>query len=853
MIEYIIVGTVYRSPNSNQEDNGKIIKLFDHIFASFKNRVVVSGDFNYPDIDWQKETCSKSDDHPATKFLDCIQQNYISQLNLEPTHYRGLQTPNILDLLFTNAEEIVSNLEHWPPLGKSHHSALYFEVQVRIKHSSGHSVKFQPDKGDFDGMRTYLREINWDDRLTSEVSVDETWKVIQDELIKSINIFVPKKKFKQGLSNSNKPRRDPIPQTLLDKIHLKRRAFKYFKRYPTIDNYKMYARARNQVVWESRKNVKEKEAKLAKESKNNPKGFFRYVASKTSSKEPVSNLIKEDGTLTQNDSEKACVLNNFFASVFTVEKDANVPNFSCNKSIPGISLVEVTIEQMVKALKNLNPSKSPGPDEIHPRILKELADIVAYPLKILFDRRLENGIIPSAWKEAEVRPIFKKGNKNMAGNYRPVSLTSIVCKVFEGFIRDALCQQLLDHDLLSKEQFGFTRGRSCVTQLLVTLQDWLGMLDEKIPVDAVYLDLKKAFDTVPHNRLINKLVGYGIQGKLLLWIKDFLNGRTQYVSVNGSISSKVGVSSGVPQGSVLGPTLFIYFINDMPGVVDCKVKVFADDTKAYSAIRNIEDRDGLQMCIHKLVDWTNTWLLEFNSDKCKVLHLGKNNPHYEYVIQENGLSRVLDSTTAEKDLGVTMDPELSFDTHINNIVKKGNQISGMIIRTITNKSPKVMVPLFKALVRPIIEYGNPVWCPYLKKHINKIEGVQRRFTKCIIGAKNLSYEERLILFNLPSLEFRRVRGDLIEVFKILHNMYDPCTTSSLFTMATYDKTRGHSLKLNKPNFETNRFRMFFTNRVINLWNNLSPETIDAKSVNTFKNHIDKTFRVHVFSTDLNLY
>lgn len=144
--EYIIVGTVYRSPNSGQEDNGKIIKLFDHIFASFKNRVVVSGDFNYPDIDWQKETCSKSDDHPATKFLDCIQQNYITQLNLEPTHYRGLQTPNILDLLFTNAEEIVSNLEHWPPLGKSHHPALYFEVQVRIKHSSGHSVKFQPDK-----------------------------------------------------------------------------------------------------------------------------------------------------------------------------------------------------------------------------------------------------------------------------------------------------------------------------------------------------------------------------------------------------------------------------------------------------------------------------------------------------------------------------------------------------------------------------------------------------------------------------------------------------------------------------------------------------------------------------------
>ena len=233
--------------------------------------------------------------------------------------------------------------------------------------------------------------------------------------------------------------------------------------------------------------------------------------------------------------------------------------------------------------------------------------------------------------------------------------------------------------------------------LLSTLHDWIEFLDAKIPVDAIYLDLSKAFDTVPHLRLINKLSGYGIKGNLLEWINDFLTDRTHFANVNGATSGKVQVTSGVPQGSVLGPTLFIYYINDMPNIVDCSVKIFADDTKAYSPIHGIRDKDKLQASIHQLVSWTNTWLLKFNSDKCKVLHLGRNNPKYNYFIEKNGVPHVLDTTTAEKDLGVIIDPELKFDEHISSIVKKSNKISGLLLRNITNKSPEIMVPLFKAL------------------------------------------------------------------------------------------------------------------------------------------------------------
>ena len=210
-------------------------------------------------------------------------------------------------------------------------------------------------------------------------------------------------------------------------------------------------------------------------------------------------------------------------------------------------------------------------------MLKELCNEFAYPLKILFDKTVQTGKIPDKWKVAEVRPIFKKGNKTQPGNYRPVSLTSIVCKVFEGFVRNVIMSHLIDNNLLAPEQYGFCGGRSCTTQLLNTINDWLSFLDNNIPVDAVYLDFRKAFDTVPHERLISKLSGYGIQGNLLQWIRDFLCDRTQYVTINNNSSNTIPVSSGVPQGSVLGPTLFIYFINDMSDVVATLLKIFADD------------------------------------------------------------------------------------------------------------------------------------------------------------------------------------------------------------------------------------------------------------------------------------
>ena len=296
-----------------------------------------------------------------------------------------------------------------------------------------------------------------------------------------------------------------------------------------------------------------------------------------------------------------------------------------------------------------------------------------------------------------------------------------------------------------------------------------------------------------------------------------------YVSINGEESEPVAVTSGVPQGSVLGPTLFIYYINDLPDVVNTLLKIFADDTKSYSKLKSINDKYLLQTSCDNLVEWSIDWLLGFNCSKCNVLHLGNNNPKYNYTIKDfknKDIITTMSETHCEKDLGVHIDPDLNFENHINIQTKKARSLSGMIMRTFVNKSPNIFIPLYKALIRPVVEYGNPVWCPYLRKNIDEIEKIQRNYTKNIIGMKKLDYGERLKILKLPSLEYRRIRGDMIEVYKILTNHYDPLTTHTLLTLDNSSNTRGHALKLKKSSFNTTKFKYFFTNRVINLWNKL---------------------------------
>ena len=288
------------------------------------------------------------------------------------------------------------------------------------------------------------------------------------------------------------------------------------------------------------------------------------------------------------------------------------------------------------ALNKLKIDKSPGPDKIHHRILKELARSLSVPLSIMYRDSIDKGYVPDEWKKAQISVIYKKGSRSLASNYRPVSLTSIVCKTMERLIIDHIIEYMKENSLFSKKQFGFISGRSTSLQLLTVLDKWTESLDQGKSVDCIYMDYQKAFDTVPHGRLLSKLRSYKMSEPILRWISSFLQKRTQRVVINGHHSEWMEVPSGIPQGSVLGLLLFVIFINDLPDVASSDIYLFADDTKISRPITTEGDEQQLQSDLDNLTDWSDTWLLKFHPDKCKHMHIGGPGPTKDHSYTLHG-------------------------------------------------------------------------------------------------------------------------------------------------------------------------------------------------------------------------
>ena len=457
---------------------------------------------------------------------------------------------------------------------------------------------------------------------------------------------------------------------------------------------------------------------------------------------------------------------------------------------------------------------------------------------MLFNETIRTGNLPRDWKLANVSPIYKKGPKNRAENYRPISLTSITCKLLESFIRDEILNHLKEHALLSSKQHGFISGRSTTTQLLNYLDKCAEIIANGFIVDCIYLDFQKAFDTVPHRRLLGKLEAYGIDGPILNWIKEYLSGRTQVVVVNGERSNVAPVISGIPQGTVLGPLLFVVYINDLLDNITSDGFLYADDAKILRQITSRGDAEQLQSDIKTLEEWSRIWMLHFHPVKCHVLTMGKfenimHTHRYEICGQE------MEHVFEEKDLGVTFDSEISFDDHITCQVNKANSLAGLIRRTFSYLDCKSFKKLYCARVRPYLEYGQSVWSPHLKRHTDQIEKVQMRATKLVDGLQKLEYSERLKKLDLPTLAHRRQRGDIIEVYKHVHS-YDPDIISPSF-QRRLRPSRKHNFQLHdrsaKDGIRGVQSNSFYF-RVPSLWNNLPNHVVEATNLNIFKSRLD---------------
>ena len=317
----------------------------------------------------------------------------------------------------------------------------------------------------------------------------------------------------------------------------------------------------------------------------------------------------------------ANILNRQFISVFTDDTKTSIPDLD-HSQYPSMEDIAVSCEGVVRLLKNLKPHKAARPDDITLMLLIESADEIAPAITLLFQASLNQGNIPSIWRKALVVPIYRKGSKSDASNYRPIFLTSVLCKLCEHILHSTILTHLAYHKILSDAQHGFRKRRSCDTQLLRVLNDFARGLEDKSQTDIIFLDFAKAVDKASHQGLLRKAHYNGIRGHTCKWIESFLDNRSQQVVIDGHFSIDAKITSGVPQGSVLGPLLFLIYINDLPNCVQNSVcRLFADDYILCQRIRSSQDSHKLQADLDQLLKWESIWLMEFYTSKCQVISI----------------------------------------------------------------------------------------------------------------------------------------------------------------------------------------------------------------------------------------
>ena len=433
---------------------------------------------------------------------------------------------------------------------------------------------------------------------------------------------------------------------------------------------------------------------------NNPKKLFSFIKSRKCENDGVAPL-RDKGKIHINDKEKANILNAQFSSVFS-KPDGRIPHLVGPRSTMMPDIV-VSTAGVKKLLNNLDTSKASGPDKISSKFLKEVSNEIAPSLTLVMQASLHQSSTPEDWRLALVAPVFKPGktDKAKAENYRPISLTSISCKILEHILHSSIISHLDTNKILTDTQHGFRKNRSCESQLLLTINDLAKSLNEGNQIDSVLLDFSKAFDKVDHHKLSLKLEHYGIRGKTLKWIQHYLHDRTQTVVLNGKTSEKTPVVSGVPQGTVLGPLLFLVYINDLPSIVDSQIRLFADDALIYRKINSVNDTQQLQSDIEKLLEWESNWSMEFNPDKCKVLRItNKRNIIISNYTMHNQILEVVESAKYTESLSI----KNSWNKHIDYTTKKANQVRCFIQRNLRTCHRDVTLQSYKTYVRPILEF-----------------------------------------------------------------------------------------------------------------------------------------------------
>lgn len=848
-----LICSCYRPPNTDHSWFGEFSRLLGNVSDSYDN-MIISGDFNLPNILWETPENTTGSDEIA--FLELLNDYFLTQMNTAAT--RG---NNTLDLVITNTPEKIRIREILSPEDGgilTDHAIILFDLLALVPRALKHK-RFVYDyrNADFIGLRSYLQQTAvLSNTISEKENINDDWISWKSAFQAAVKQFVPSKKIR----GRNSP--PWISGEILHAIKKKARIRRQFIRSRTDHLKEKFKRQRSVVKHLLKESRDQFFGSLDRELKNNPKRFWSLLKlkSKSSNFPQTMSMASDNNTrIKANDPDDiANLFNRYFTSVFTTDHGTSImddlqPDDTDESLLTSSGTLTFTKETVEASLKKLDPSKALGPDGIPARLLKETAIQVAPSLCALFNKSLSLGIVPDDWKLANVVPVFKKGEKDHMENYRPISLLSLVSKVMERCVFTTIKDQTTS--LISTVQHGFVPGRSCTTQLIEVLDHIGSLLDRGNQIDVIYLDMSKAFDKVSHRQLINKLYQYGFRGNILNWFQSYLHDRKQRVTVLGATSIPLSVTSGVPQGSILGPMLFLLYVNDLPETVSSsRVATFADDTKLFKAISNMTDSSSLQKDLEDLGQWSLSSGLKFNESKCKVQTISrkKNNVFHPYSMNNIHLKR----TKEERDLGVWITSDLSWKKQVLTQCAKANQLLGYVRRsTKCLNSQCSRRTIYLTIIRPHLGYATQVWAPQSVELIRRTELVQRRATKYILGLPyicDINYKERLLRTELLPLCYWHEYLDMVLFYKLVTGIakIDPKVTPSVISPRKRTRNQGSAEILFKQPFcRTSTYQKSFLIRTTRIWNSLPQETRQLKvSLSSYKSLLLQYYTLSLQST-----
>lgn len=809
---------IYFPPQSTMSADhvSSLCELLEFGCSGDRNTLFI-GDFNFPLIDWSVPTAIGGLYHRL--FLQtCVKLN-LFQLVDSPT--RG---GNIIDLILTNNPHVVQSLSVIHPFSVNcDHDSVSFSLIGISPHLTEFTKKPNFFAADYDQIKILLQNISWYDIYRRSLNVQDFWNSIH-RILKDI------------ISNSSlvphfvQRRRYRYPKSIYLLLSKKYRLYTKMQSDPSAKSaYKDACVQYKNAVHDFNRNV---ELNIIR--RGNTKVLYSFINKKLKHRSVIPPISNAQGELIWDSKFKADLFNSYFGSVYSID-DSTLPDFDTRVlNDMECSFIYFSPEAVNNKLKHLPNKFIYTPDGLPPVFLRNLADELTIPFQILFEFSFCTGCLPEIWKLSTIIPYHKKGNRSYVQNYRPISLTSVACKLMESIITDQLSTYLRNNDLISCEQHGFLKKRSTCTQLINSLNTWISSINSRHQVDVIYIDFLKAFDKLCHNKLLHKLKCYGITYELLGWISAFVSERRQQVMIANCFSIQLQVNSGVPQGSVLGPLLFLVYVNDIVTSVtaDCKLLLFADDLKVFTCGTN-SNFENLQMSLSLIVDWSHTWQLPIAEAKCRVISFGGHKEE-QYSIANFPLTR----STTVCDLGVTFTSNLKFTKHCETISSKAMARAYLILKCFVSNDRSLLKQAYFVYVRPLLEYCTQVWNPILKKDIIMIEKVQKYFTRRICQRSNINYTDyksRLYLLDMFSLERRRIIFDLILVYRMFHRLID-LNFDDFFSLLSSDhETRGHHLRLRTRNLSRcTCHEFFFCHRIVNVWNSLPSYIISSSSLYEFK-------------------